>query len=90
MTKTYIRISVHSLRESELHPHIPCALYTILSHSRHPFLSPPNPEFLCWLLSLEGGGRYLYDLQMKPNEGECIQSNTAQRKFTSEEKTKRL
>ena len=38
----------------------------------------PYPEFPCWLLSPEGGGRYLNDLQMKRSEGEWIQTNMTQ------------
>ena len=34
------------------------------------------PEPLCWLLSLEGSGRYLCDLHMKHREGESIHPNT--------------
>ena len=32
----------------------------------------PHPEPLCWLLSLEGDGRYEYAPYSKQSEGECI------------------
>ena len=72
--KTYKSILVHSMRGKELNqqtPHTLCPLTPL-----HPSYSPSHSEPLCWLLSLEGGGRYQYDLQMKPNEVECIQTNT--------------
>ena len=66
-------ILVHSLRGRELYQHTPHALYSpSLSH---------YPEPLCWLLSLEGGGRYLYVLQMKQGEGESIHTNTTIRAY---------
>ena len=44
--------------------------YNVPSHS------PSYPEPLCWLLSLEGGGRYLHDLYMKQSEEKCIHPDT--------------
>ena len=55
-------ISVQSLRGRDLYQHTPV-------HS-------PHLEPLHWLHSLEGGGRYQHDLQMKQNEGESIHPNT--------------
>ena len=66
--KSIIRVSqfIHSVGEK----------YISIHHIHYtPSISPPHPEPLCWLHALEGGGRYLYDLQMKPNEGECAHPN---------------